>query len=72
MTEMDGSFDYSGLPPGSYTVRLSSSQLDRLHMTAQPLIIPFTLTAAKEGDMISGIKFILLPQPGKIATEDKP
>lgn len=72
MTEMDGSFDYAGLPPGSYTVRLSSSQLDRLHMTAQPLIIPFTLTAAKEGDMISGIKFILLPQPGKIATEDKP
>ena len=70
MTEADGSFDYSGLPPGSYTARLSSSQLEKLHMDGQPVIIPFTITNNREGDIISGLKFILERLPGPPPADD--
>lgn len=65
MTEADGSFDLIGLPPGSYTARIPSSQLQKLHMDARPLAIPFTITPSKEGDMVTGLKFILIPPNGK-------
>ncbi len=63
MTEADGTFDFSGLPPGSYIASLSGSQMDKLHMNARPIFIPFTITDSKEGDIISNLKFILFPLP---------
>jgi len=59
VTEADGSFDYTGLPPGSYNARIPAYQLDKLHLKAQPAYIPFTITASKEGDMITDLKFTL-------------
>jgi len=61
MTEADGTFDFSGLPPGSYIASLSGAQMDRLHMDARPISIPFTITDSKEGDLISNLKFVLFP-----------
>ena len=61
MTEEDGSFSYTGLPPGSYIASIPSSQLEKLHMDSDPIAIPFTLTASKEGDIIDGLKFVLRP-----------
>jgi len=66
MTEADGSFNYTGLPPGSYTARLSSQQLDKLHMDGRPISIPFTITASKEGDQVTNLNFILHPLPGPV------
>jgi hypothetical protein len=65
MTEADGSFDYTGLPPGRYVASIPGAQLYKLHMDAQPINIPFTITENKDGDFINGLEFILTPLPGK-------
>jgi hypothetical protein len=70
MTEADGSFNYSGLTPGAYTARVSLAQLRKLHMGADPIAIPFTISEKKEGDIIDGLKFILRPLTGKIPDPD--
>jgi len=70
MTEMDGSFNYTGLPPGSYTARISLSQLRKLHLDASPISIPFTISEKKEGDIIDGLQFILHPLSGKAPATD--
>jgi len=58
-TEADGSFDYSGLLPGSYTVQINAGQMEKLHMKSIPWSLPFTITASKEGDFVEGLQFIV-------------
>jgi hypothetical protein len=60
-TDADGSFDYSGLPPGKYVAQINSAQLQQLHMESIPWSLPFTIKVNKEGDVMEGLRFILKP-----------
>jgi hypothetical protein len=62
-TEADGSFDFNGLPPGSYTAQVSSGQLEKLHMNCQPWTLPFKILPDKNGDVAEGLQFILQSIP---------
>lgn len=59
LTEYDGYYSYFGLAPGSYTVAVDSAQMQNLGMVAEPQSIPFTLKPDIEGDMVTGLDFIL-------------
>jgi hypothetical protein len=59
VTESDGSFNFSGLMPGTYTAQINTNQLQKLHMKALPWSLPFTITANKNGDFVDGLRFIL-------------
>ncbi len=59
MTEADGSFNYSGLMPGAYTIQINAGQMEKLHMQSIPWSLPFTITASKEGDFLEGLNFII-------------
>ncbi len=61
LTEPDGSFSFSGLPPGSYTAQINAAQLQNLHMKCLPWSLPFTINAGRNGDFIDGLRFILRP-----------
>ena len=63
VTESDGSFDFSGLPPGSYTARVAPAQLRKLQMTSSPLTLPFTILPKRNGDVAEGLRFTLQPLP---------
>lgn len=59
LTESDGYFSYLGLPPGSYTVRVDTTQLRNLQLTATPPALQVTIRRLTEGDMVDGLEFIL-------------
>lgn len=59
ITEADGYFSFMGLVPGNYTARVDKSQLDKLSLSAIPADLPFTIKKTKEGDLVTGLKFIL-------------
>ena len=59
MTEPDGSFTFSGLPPGKYAVQLDLEQTEKLHMRAQPSSLTFTIEQNKNGDFVDGLRFML-------------
>lgn len=59
ITEADGYFSFMGLVPGNYTARVDKSQLDKLSLSAIPSDLPFTIKKTKEGDLVTGLKFIL-------------
>ncbi|MVT41935.1 hypothetical protein GO495_15195 [Chitinophaga oryziterrae] len=59
LTEPDGYFNFMGLTPGSYTVRLDSSQLLRLRLSASTTVIPFHIICSNDGDMVDGLDFQL-------------
>lgn len=61
LSETDGFFSFSGLPPGSYTARIDSIQLHNLKMTSLPGILQFNIVPNKDGDLVDGLKFILMP-----------
>ena len=65
-TEADGSFDFSGLRPGSYIAHISSPQLRKLHMTSFPESVPFVILPKKNGDVADGLKFIIRPSSGDV------
>lgn len=67
LTETDGYFNYSGLPPGAYTARIDPAQLLKLQVTAQPGSIAFTLSPNPEGDVVDTLQFILRPLPGTVS-----
>src|SRR5450631_680744 len=56
-TEMDGSFDFSGLPPGNYLAHINPAQMRKLNMGSSPETLPFTILANKNGDVVEGLKF---------------
>ena len=59
MTETDGSFNYSGLPPGAYTIQVNAAQMEKLHMQSIPWSLPFSIAASKEGDFVEALNFIV-------------
>jgi hypothetical protein len=63
LTEIDGFFSFLGLAPGSYTARIDTAQLRKLHMFASPATLPFDISRTEEGDFVEGINFVLQSNP---------
>jgi hypothetical protein len=59
LTEADGYYNYLGLPPGSYVVRVDTAQLRKIHMTCSPEVLPFTISQSIDGDLVGGLEFVL-------------
>jgi hypothetical protein len=59
ITEDDGSFDFSGLAPGSYIAHISSAQMRKLHLESVPYSLPFTILPKRNGDIVEDLKFYL-------------
>ena len=66
LTEADGYFSYLGLVPGEYEARIDTAQLNKLHMTASPSSLPFTISAGLDGDVVDGLEFVLRPEQNEI------
>lgn len=58
-TDSDGSFQFLGLPPGTYTARLDPTQLTTLQLTAVAPVLSFTINKNREGDVVDGLEFSL-------------
>ncbi|HEY0054281.1 MAG TPA: hypothetical protein VGB63_02900, partial [Pedobacter sp.] len=61
ITESDGYFSYTGLPPGQYNLLLDPDQLDKLNLKAISTSIPFDILPSIEGDVVDGLQFVLTP-----------
>lgn len=73
VTESDGYFSYLGLVPGTYTVRIDSTQLSNLHYRSQPPAISVTIKPGREGDVTDGLEFVLTTtSPDTATTTTKP
>jgi hypothetical protein len=59
MSESDGYIYYMGLEPGDYIAKIDHQQLSYLNMTALPQMIKIKVNQNKEGDVITGLDFIL-------------
>jgi hypothetical protein len=59
LTESDGYFNYIGLAPGKYSVRIDEQQLNKLQMKAKDQSLPFTIKANKDGDVVEGLKLLV-------------
>lgn len=60
-TEGDGSFDFSGLAPGTYTARINEDQLKKLNWISLSRSLPFIIRPNSNGDVVEGLKFVLEP-----------
>ena len=54
-----------GLAPGEYVVRVDAEQLRNLNMTATPETVIIKINQTAEGDIVSGLDFVLNPVPEK-------
>ena len=63
LTEDDGYFSYFGLVPGSYQVRMDTTQLSRLGMISEPDSIPFSIAYGSDGDIVRNLNFTLRMKP---------
>lgn len=61
MTEADGTYNFSGLPPGDYTIQVNAVQMEKLRMKSSPWSLPFTISASSDGDFAEGMNFIVGP-----------
>lgn len=61
VTESDGYFNFLGLPPGSYTARLDTAQLEKLHLSAPVFSKAFKIKPTIDGDVVSNIDFLMKP-----------
>ncbi|MFT3936997.1 MAG: carboxypeptidase-like regulatory domain-containing protein [Chitinophagaceae bacterium] len=68
VTEPDGTFSFSGLPPGNYRAMINEAQLQKLNMAASPVSHSFSFTASKDGGFADGINFILQHTASSVAT----
>jgi hypothetical protein len=59
LSESDGYIYYLGLEPDDYIARIDSVQLSNLKLSASPPQVYFTLKAVENGDMVSGIDFVI-------------
>ncbi|HUH11572.1 MAG TPA: carboxypeptidase-like regulatory domain-containing protein, partial [Longimicrobiales bacterium] len=62
-TFSDGTFYHMGLRPGRYTARLSTDQLVRLGLRAEPAEVEFSVAATEYGDFVEGLRFVVRPEP---------
>lgn len=67
LTEDDGYFSYFGLVPGSYHVRIDTTQISRLGMVSEPDSIPFTISYGPDGDIVRNLNFTLRPETADAA-----
>ncbi len=58
-TFSDGSFYTFELPPGSYEMRVDSTQLEFLGVRAEPEVLQFEVRALSDGDIIEGEEILL-------------
>ncbi|MEI7663316.1 MAG: hypothetical protein WCK34_14000, partial [Bacteroidota bacterium] len=63
LTEADGYYNFLGLGPGSYVVRVDEAQLHKLNLVANPGTISFGIARSIDGDQAMGLDFILRPNP---------
>lgn len=59
LTENDGYYNFFGLKPGKYSVRIDTVQLNKLGLETLPDSIAFTIKAGSEGDIVNGLNFTL-------------
>jgi hypothetical protein len=67
-SEFDGYFNYLGLKPGKYTIRVDEAQLKNLNYQALPKVHQVTINVSEYGDIIDGLDFTLsekTPKPLK-------
>jgi hypothetical protein len=69
LSESDGYIYYIGLEPGEYYARVDAEQLRNLKMVSSPEVIPIKIEQTVNGDIVSGMDFILSPAV-EIAPED--
>jgi len=60
-TFTDGSFYAMEIPPGTYELRVDETQLQFLKAKSKPEILEVEVKAAKEGDFVQGLDFLLTP-----------
>jgi hypothetical protein len=58
-SEEDGYFEYLGLEPGDYIIRIDAKQLKRMKWSADVMEIPFTIKSVADGDVVNDIGFVL-------------
>lgn len=61
VSESDGYFNYLGLAPGFYTVRVDPAQLTKLHLKSKPEYLPIIIKEGLDGDVADGLEFVLTP-----------
>ena len=61
LSESDGYFSYIGLNPGQYYASIDENQLNKLKINIQNNKIEFTIKASRDGDIVEGLNFKLLP-----------
>ena len=59
LTEYDGYYNYLGLKPGKYTVRIDPEQLKNLNYKALPKVHQVTIKVSEYGDIIDDLDFTL-------------
>ncbi len=59
ITEQDGSFSYSGLVPGVYSVQINKAQMEKLGFKSLMDALSVTVKADKDGAYVDGLNFIL-------------
>ncbi len=59
VTEPDGSFSFSGLPPGDYYAQINAAQMQKLKMQSLPVTVPFTIGINKDGELVDRLNFTL-------------
>ena len=59
LSEFDGYFNYLGLKPGKYTVRVNPEQLKNLNYKALPKVHQVTINVSEYGDIIDNLDFTL-------------
>jgi hypothetical protein len=72
LTEDDGYYSWFGLVPGQYSVRIDSSQVNKLNMISDPIKKEFRIGAGMEGDIADGLDFRLSMIKADSAKTQKP
>jgi hypothetical protein len=59
LSESDGYFNYLGLKPGNYTVRVDEVQLGKLGYKSMPQIHDLFIKEMVDGDIVDGLDFVI-------------
>ena len=71
LSESDGYLYYLGLNPGEYVARIDSEQLAELNMVSLPETIPINISQSYDGDIVSGLDFVLTPAKEMVPDDAK-
>ncbi len=59
LSEQDGYYNYLGLAPGDYEVKIDTTQLRKLHLLSTPEKQTINIKKTRDGDIVEGIDFTL-------------